>query len=140
MVGLALSMPPLLFVKSWYVILVLKGVNKTFYIENKYNVGNSYISFILHHFTRKIPMITTMASHDLLLHLLPLLTALFAIILASDISIKTTTIYPFPCSTLIRTCNASLYHNGKGDPKETIASFYFVNSSQRQDFRYSYQY
>ncbi len=68
-------------------------------------------------------MITTMASYGILPHLLPLLATLFARILASDISIKTTIIYPFHCSTLIRTCNASLYHISKGVPKKKLPLF-----------------
>jgi hypothetical protein len=75
-------------------------------------------------------MTTTMASHPLLPHLLPLLATLFARILASDTSIKTSLIYPFNCATQIKTCNAFLYHMNNRLSEEQVASFYSVSLSQ----------
>lgn len=88
-------------------------------------IGNSYISiFLLHSLSRRTSMTTTMASHPLLPHLLPLLATLFARILASDTSIKTSLIYPFNCASQIKTCNAFLYHMNNRLPEEQVASFY----------------
>jgi hypothetical protein len=77
-------------------------------------------------------MTTTMASHSLLPHLLPLLAILFARILASNTSVKASLIYPFNCDARIKTCNASLYHMNNWLSEEQIASFYSVNLSQME--------
>lgn len=75
-------------------------------------------------------MTTTMASHSLLPHLLPILAILFARILASNTSVKASLTYPFNCDAQIKTCNASLYHMNNWLSEEQIASFYSVNLSQ----------
>ncbi|GFY91410.1 protein kinase family protein [Actinidia rufa] len=70
-----------------------------------------------------------MAQKDLLSLLsLPLLTTLIAVT-ASQVSIQSTGLYPFPCSDSNKTCTSLLYqHNGLR--KDQIATFYSVNTSQ----------
>ncbi|GFY91413.1 protein kinase family protein [Actinidia rufa] len=70
-----------------------------------------------------------MARKDLLsLLFLPLLTTLIAVT-ASQVSIQSTGLYPFPCSDSNKTCTSLLYqHNGLR--KDQIATFYSVNISQ----------
>ncbi|XP_057495609.1 lysM domain receptor-like kinase 3 [Actinidia eriantha] len=59
---------------------------------------------------------------------LPLLTTLIAVT-ASQVSIKSTGLYAFPCSDRNKTCTSLLYqHNGLR--KDQIATFYSVNTSQ----------
>nr|AZL93826.1 LysM receptor kinase [Ceanothus thyrsiflorus] len=75
---------------------------------------------------------TAMETHDLLPYLLLLLATLFSGASTNiDVSIKSTLMSPFSCSSQIKTCNASLYHINYGTFREDqIAAFYSVNVSQ----------
>ncbi|KAM3706300.1 hypothetical protein ACJW31_03G142700 [Castanea mollissima] len=76
-----------------------------------------------------------MPSLGLLIHL-PLFVTLFARILAPKLPITSTLISPFIRNTLIKSCNASLYHISNTVPKEKVASFYSVNVSQMKHIMY----
>lgn len=69
-----------------------------------------------------------MVSLAKLLSLLLLLASLLSVF-SIEVSIKTTYMVPFKCSTNIRTCNASIYHINYNHKIEEIAQFYSVNSS-----------
>ncbi|WJZ80762.1 hypothetical protein VitviT2T_000653 [Vitis vinifera] len=79
-------------------------------------------------------MITSMALCNLLPLVFPLLLPLLADLLprvsALESSIKSTFMYPFPCSESIKICNSSLYHINNGLQAEQIAFFYSVNRSE----------
>ncbi|XP_060669096.1 lysM domain receptor-like kinase 3 [Ziziphus jujuba] len=79
-----------------------------------------------------------MESHGLLPSLLLLLTTLFSGVSTNiDVSIKSTLMSPFNCSSQIRTCNASLYHINYGTLREDqIAAFYSVSVSQMKPITY----
>ena len=62
--------------------------------------------------------------------LLPLLADLLPRVSALESSIKSTFMYPFPCSESIKICNSSLYHINNGLQAEQIAFFYSVNRSE----------
>ncbi|KAL4638990.1 hypothetical protein ACB092_03G185600 [Castanea dentata] len=76
-----------------------------------------------------------MPSLGLLIHL-PLFATLFARILAPKLPITSTLISPFRRNTLIKSCNASLYHISNTVPKEKVASFYSVNVYQMKPVMY----
>ena len=64
----------------------------------------------------------TMASQ----HLIPSL--LFTVLLTT--LFERSLMYPFPCSTQIKTCNALLYRTSDAFTTEEVASFYSVNMSE----------
>ncbi|KAK0574705.1 hypothetical protein LWI29_027746 [Acer saccharum] len=75
-----------------------------------------------------------MASHNLLLYLLlPVLCFLARISnshASESPSSSNSPMFTFPCSSKIKTCNASLYHINNGIPQEQVASLYSVNTTQ----------
>ncbi|KAK2636572.1 hypothetical protein Ddye_031364 [Dipteronia dyeriana] len=85
-----------------------------------------------------------MASHNLLLYLLPPVLCFLARISnshayenPSSSSSSNSRMFPFPCSGKIKTCNASLYHINNGIPQEQIASLYSVNTTQLKPILHS---
>ncbi|KAK2635264.1 hypothetical protein Ddye_030056 [Dipteronia dyeriana] len=85
-----------------------------------------------------------MASHNLLLYLLPPVLCFLARISnshayenPSSSSTSNSRMFTFPCSGKIKTCNASLYHINNGIPQEQIASLYSVNTTQLKPILHS---